>query len=94
MIIHEQFSRGRRQSEQKTSREWVPFHQIIGGAISESQAEVIYLRPEFEAQVSGAQPRKRSLYLKLDATKAVLWIMTIFGMGLCSGLLFELMNVF
>ena len=94
MIIHEQFSHGRRQSGQKPAKAWVPFDQIIGSPISESPAEVIYLRPEFESGGMKTQSRRKSLHVKLGATKAVLWFMTIFGMGLCTAMLFELMNVF
>ena len=97
MIIHEQFAHGGKQSGQKPAREWVPFDQIIGGPVSESRADVIYLRPEFEGRTSKTEYGKKSVKsvdLKLGATKAVLWIMTICGMGLYSGMLFEMMNVF
>ena len=94
MIIHEQFSHGRSQLRQKPVKEWIPFDEIIGGPVSQARAEVVYLRPEFESLINETVNHHHPLKLKLRATRAGLWIVTVSSMGLCCGILFELGRVF
>ena len=93
MIIHNQFSQGRRQLRQNPVKEWVPFDQIIGGPVSQAKAEVVYLRPECGSRTEETTSRHKPLKLKLGTTKAGLWVMTVSSVGLLCGILMELGSV-